>query len=220
VTVKRTGENDDGPINRPGPGTVAAADLNVPESAKREYEKSAVPFNKGDWKKAKEQMLKAIAIYPEYATAYNDLGVVYGRLGDRVHEREALQKAVSLNDHFAEAYVNLGKMAIADHNFPQAEGFLNKASGSDPSNPQTLMLLANVQLMNQHFDESVANCHKVHSLPHKLQTLVHYIAARALMHQNRSAEALTELQTFLTEEPSGPRADVVRVEIGQLQGHN
>lgn len=215
ITVKRKGEGE--PVNRPGAPMVSAADLNVPERARQEYEKASLPFGKGDWKKAKDQLQKAIAIYPQYATAYNDLGVVYGRMGDRSQEREALQRAVTINDHFAEAYINLGKMSIVDRNFPDAENFLGKAATTDPNNPQTLMLLANVQLLNQHFNESIASCHRVHALPHKLQALVHYIAARAMLHQNRQAEALYELQIFLTEEPSGPRADAVRTEMSKLQ---
>jgi tetratricopeptide (TPR) repeat protein len=221
VTVKRKGEGETGSVNKSGgPATVAAVDLNVPENAKREYEKAAAPLSKGNWNKAKEMILKALAIYPRFAAAYNDLGVVYARLGDRIHEREALQKAVSLNDHFAEAYVNLGKMEIVDRNFPGAEGFLVKAASSDPSNPETLMLLANVELLDRHFDEAIANCRKVHLLPHGSETLVHYIAARALMHENRRDEAMSELRTFLVEEPSGPRADAVRAELGQLQAAN
>ena len=218
ITVRRKNETDSGAAGSSGAPMVAAVDLNVPDSARREYEKAAEPFDKGNWKKAKQQLEKAVAIYPRYAAAYNDLGVVYGRLGDRLQERQALQKAVSLNDHFSEAYVNLGKMAIIDRSFPDAENYLNRAAGSDPNNPQTLMLLANVELLNQHFDQSIANCHKVHTLPHKLQSLVHYIAARAMLHQNRQAEALYELQVFLTEEPSGPRADAVRTEMSKLQG--
>lgn len=200
-----------------GPPTVAAVDLNVPEDAKKEYAKAAEPFSKGEWNKAKEILLKALAIYPKFASAYNDLGVIYARLGDRLHERQSLQHAVSLNDHFAAAYVNLGKMDIADRNFPGAEGYLDRAASSDPGNPATLMLLANVELLDKHFDEAIANCHKVHLLPHGSESLVHYIAARALMHENRLNEAITELRTFLVEEPAGPRADAVRAELRHLQ---
>jgi len=54
-------------------------------------------------------------------------------------------------------------------------------------------------------------------MPQDPHALAHYIAARAWEHENRPAEALTELQTFLQEEPSGPRADAVRKEIAGLQ---
>lgn len=203
-----------------GGPTVAVVDLNIPENARKEYEKAAEPISKGQWKKAKDFILKALAIYPKFAAAYNDLGVVYGRLGDRLHERESLQQAVSLNDHFSEAYVNLGKMDIVERNFPDAEQFLDKAASSDPKNPATLMLLANVELLNRHFDDAIANCRKVHGMSHGGQTLVHYIAARALLHENRPADAITELRTFLVEEPMGQRADAARKELSELQAAN
>jgi hypothetical protein len=47
--------------------------------------------------------------------------------------------------------------------------------------------------------------------------VVHYIAARALEHENRLPDALAQLQIFLTEEPQGARADHVREEISQIQ---
>ena len=203
-----------------GGPTVAVLDMNIPENARKQYEKAAEPISKGQWKKAKEFILKALAIYPKFAAAYNDLGVVYGRLGDRLQERESLQRAVGLNDHFAAAYVNLGKMDIVDRNFPDAEQYLDKAASSDPKNPATLMLLANVELLNQHFDDAIANCRKVHTMPHSGQTLVHYIAARALIHENRLIEAVTELRTFLLEEPTGQRADAARAELSKLQAVN
>jgi predicted Zn-dependent protease len=94
---------------------------------------------------------------------------------------------------------------------------VNKATGADPEDPQTLVLLANVELLDQHYDEAIANCRKVHSMVHDSQALVHYIAARALEHENRPADAVTELQTFLKEEPTGPRAEAVRKEMAGLQ---
>jgi len=215
ITVKPK-ESD----NAASPGavpTVSAADLNIPQKARKEFDKANESIARQDWNRAKEELAKAIEIYPQYADAYNNLGVVYARLDDTTHEREALQKAVSLNDHLASAFVNLGKMDIKAHNFPEAEVQLGKAANLDGNDPQTLMLLANVELMNRHFDAAIDHCKKVHSLPHDQQTLVHYIAARALEHENRFPEAVAEFHTFLQEEPQGPRADAVRKELSPLE---
>lgn len=206
--------------SEPGTGagpTVSTVDLNIPKKAKKEFDKANELIAQQDWNHAKDELLKALATYPQYADAYNNLGVVYARLGDSAHEREVLQKAVSLNDHLASAFVNLGKMDIKEHNFPEAETQLAKAATLDPNDPQTLMLLANVELLNQHFDAAIGHCNKVHSMPHDSQTLVHYIAARAYEHQNRFADAAVEFRTFLQEEPSGPRADAVRKELSALE---
>jgi len=196
---------------------VAAVDLNIPKKARKEFDKANELIARQDWNHAKDELMKALAIYPQYADAYNNLGVVYARLGDSAHEREVLQKAVSLNDHLASAFVNLGKMDIKERNFPEAETQLAKAANIDPNDAQTLMLLANVELLNQHFDAAIAHCNKVHSMPHEGQTLVHYIAARALEHENRPADAVVEFRIFLQEEPSGPRADAVRKELSAME---
>lgn len=113
-------------------------DLDVPNKAKKEFNKANDSIAQQNWKKAIEQLNKALAGYPNYVAAYNNLAVVYARLGDRQHEREALQKAVSLDANFSAGFVNLGKMAIADHNYQEAE--TNKANVADPNNPQTLVL--------------------------------------------------------------------------------
>lgn len=214
ITVKPKNSETDGSSDGP---TVATVDLNIPKKAKKEFDKANEAIAQQDWSRARDELMKALAIYPQYADAYNNLGVVYARLEDPAHEREALQKAISLNDHLASAFVNLGKMEIKAHNFPEAEVQLEKAANIAPNDPQTLMLLANVELTNQHFDAAIEHCNKVHAMPHDKETLVHYIAARALEHENRFTDAAAELLTFLKEEPQGPRADAVRKELTALE---
>ena len=215
VTVKSTRKTEQPTLNELG--TVGAMDLQIPESAAKEFDKATALMAKHDWKKAIERLDKALAIYPQYAAAYNNLGVVYSRIGDRNREREALRKAISLNDHFAPAFVNLAKMAISDRDFPAAEALLDKAAGMDPSNSQNLVLLANVELLDRHYDQAITNCRKVHSLAQGSHSLVHYIAARAFEHENRTSDAVAEFQIFLSEEPSGERAEAVRKELAGLQ---
>jgi hypothetical protein len=213
INITHTKEADhggDGPM-------VAAVDLNIPESARKEFDKANQFVAKGNWQKAIERLNKAIAIYPEYAEAYNNLGVVYGRLGNRTRNLEALQKAVSLNDHFAPAYLNLARIAIADRDLVQAEALLDKAVGIAPTNSQMLVLLANTELLNHHYDQALANCRKAHSGIQGPHAVAHYVAARVFEHENRPTDAVAELQIFLSEETPGPRADVARKEMTAVQ---
>jgi lipopolysaccharide biosynthesis regulator YciM len=204
----------------PGAGpSISAADLNIPENARKEFDKASEYIAKQNWNKAIDRLKKAIEIYPKYANAYNNLAVAYGHMGDRAAERSALEQAIGLNDRLAAAYVNLAKMDITDHRFPEAEGLLGHATTADPTDAKSLVLLANVQLLDNHFDDAIANCRKVHSMAPSAHALVHYIAARAFEHQNRPNDAFSELQTFLKEESDGPRAEAVRKEMGQLQAY-
>jgi Tfp pilus assembly protein PilF len=196
---------------------VSAVELNIPGQAKKDFDNATTLMARQNWSKAKDELVKAVATYPQYASAYNNLGVVYARLGDRVHERESLQTAIHLDEHFAAALVNLATMAVVDHNLSEAEPLLNRAAAADPDNVQTLVLLAKVQFAQQHWEAAVATCHKVHFLHLGEEPFGHYIAAQALQRENRPSDAAVELHTFLEEEPTGPRADAVRKQMAAME---
>ena len=63
---------------------------------------------------------KAIALNPQYAEAYNGLGVVQRGRRQFTEARQAFEKAIALNPQYAEAYKNLGFAYYVD-------GVLDKA---------------------------------------------------------------------------------------------
>jgi cytochrome c-type biogenesis protein CcmH/NrfG len=94
---------------------------------------------------------------------------------------------------------------------------LGKAVSVEPSNAENLMLLANAQYMDHHYEAAIASARQAHASSNTHPAFVHYIAARAYDMENRREEALAELQIFLSEEPTGPRADHVRAAIQSQQ---
>lgn len=214
VAVRTSGESNPASTS---PGMVATTDLKVPRNARKKFDRAGELIAKNDFPKALDQLHQAIGIYPAYAEAYNDLGVVYRRLGDNTQSREALQEALQLNDHLAPAYANLARLEIAGHNYSAAEKLLDKATATGLDDTPTLMLLASVELQTQHYDQAIANCHKAHATPQVPHAVAHYVAARAYEHENRLSDAVGELRTFLSEEQSGAKADEARKEIAALQ---
>jgi len=195
---------------------VSTADLGVPSHARKEFDKANELMGRQDFPKAIQSLNKAIAIYPSYADAYNNLGVIYARLGDRDREREVLQKAISINDHFAPAYVNEARMDIATGDFPDAETALNKASSFDPTDAMTLVLLTYAEFMDHRFDDTIATSRRAHTLPGE-HAFAHQVAARAFEQKRDAANAIAELKLFLKEEPTGERADKARKELAAVQ---
>jgi Flp pilus assembly protein TadD len=196
----------------PASALVSVDDLGVPLRARKELDRANELLVQRDYSQAMRRLNQAISIYPAYAVAYNNLGVIYARIGDPVRSREALQKAISLNDHFALGYVNIGKMNIAAGDFPDAESTLVKASGLDPADPVPLMLLSYAEYMNRRFDEAIANTRKAHAM-RKPHSFAHRVAARVFEQERQGASAIAELEIFLSEEPTGPRADAARKEL-------
>jgi tetratricopeptide (TPR) repeat protein len=210
-------ENGEAKTVKGASATVAANDLKVPKKASQAFDKATKLIAKQRWQQAIDQLNKALALYPSYAEAYNNLAVVYARLGDTAKERAAFQKATAANDHFAPAFVNLARLEMKEHNFAGAEADLTKASAADPTDVRTLALLAQAQLLDVHYEDAIVSAHKVHTLPHSSYALVHYVAARACERLHRLPEAVSELGLFLSEEPTGERASAARQEMAALQ---
>jgi len=200
-----------------GNNSVAAVDLDIPAEAEKEFDKASDAMSRQDWPGAEGRLKQATALYPHYAMAYNNLAVVYSHMNDRTQQREALEKAITLNDHLVPALSNLAKLCLQDGNSARAETLLEGALRAEPNNAGTMMLLAQAQLLNKHFDAAIATVHTAHSMPHQGLAVIHFIAARAFERQDRPQEALIELRMFLTEEPTGARADQVHKEIDQIE---
>jgi tetratricopeptide (TPR) repeat protein len=215
VTVKRMSEMEQNYL-LPASALVSASDLGIPARARKELRKADELLAKRDLPQALQSLNTAVAIYPSYALAYNNLGVIYARLGDRERAREALHRAISVNDHFALAYVNLGRMSVVANDFSSAEDALIKASAFDPTDATTLMLLAYAELMDGRLDDAITSSRQAHAIG-KPHAFVHRVAARAFEQKRQLDRAITELQTFLEEAPSGPRADEARHELEVVQ---
>jgi len=216
VVVRQDEDSGPKPVSAHSP-MVSATDMNVPSKARKELDKANEEMALQNWKSSLDHLNKAITLAPQWATAYNNLAVLYARTNDVPHEEEALKKAVNLDEHFAPALLNYGKLCIRQKNFPQAEELLQKATTVDPDNPEVLLLLADAAYMDHHFDVAISSAQRAHSANQDHPSFVHYIAARAYQQQNQQTQALAEFKTFLQEEPKGPRADYVRGDIAKIE---
>jgi len=192
---------------------VSVSDLGVPNSAEKEFDKAGRLISKQEWAKAAERLQRAIAIYPKYAAAYNNLGAVYSHLGDLAQAKEALQSAIALNDHMVSAYLNLGRVSFTTKDFPGVETSIGKALSLAAPNVAEFTLLAYAQLANRHFDETIATSQRAHRSQLNHHAVLHLLAAGAEDMQGKNEAATADLQQYLDEDPSGPRADEVRKAI-------
>ena len=196
---------------------ISVSDLSIPANAQKEFEKANRMISKQEWAKAKERLSKAIAIYPNYAAAYNNLGAVYFRTGDIAQARAALERAISVNDHLALAYVNLGRISFRTNDFPGVEGFISKALNLAAPDADELTLLAYAELADRHLDQVTETSRQAHRSQLDHHAYLHVVAAKADEMQGKDDAAVAELQQFLGEEPTGKRAERVRTMLAKFQ---
>jgi tetratricopeptide (TPR) repeat protein len=202
--------------NAASSATTSVADLKIPKRAAKEFNNASHAMAVKDWKSAATSLEHAIEIYPQFAAAYNNLGIVDSRLGDRTKEAKDLQRAIAIDSRYLDAYVNLARMDIAENNFSDAESQLTRANSLSPEDGVVLVLMTYTEFMNHHPDDAVKNCRKVHALNSVPHAFAHWTAAFALEQENQIAQAGDEFRMFVSEEPTGDRADAARKELANI----
>jgi Tetratricopeptide repeat len=194
----------------------STAELRIPGDAKKAFHKGMDAWEHNDFPKAAEQFEKAVSLYPEYDTAFNNLGVMYYQMGQVEKARAAFERSVALNEKDADADRNLARILIHDGNFSRAEGLLKNSLMVEPLNPISLTLLCVAEIETGDYDGALMNAHKVHQLPHEGCAVVHYVAGQALEHKGQPQAAATEYETYLRESPNGAEAGQVKASLTRL----
>lgn len=196
---------------------VSVIDLGIPAAAQKEFEKANRLISRQEWGKAMERLRKAIVTYPNYAAAYNNLGGVYFHTGAMEQAREALQRAIVIDDHMAIAYVNLGRLSYRTKDFAGVEGFISKALTLGAPDAGELTLLAYAELADRHLDQVIETGRQAHRTKLSNHAYLHVVAAKADELQGKDDAAVSELKQYLSEEPTGRRAERVRTMLAKFQ---
>lgn len=199
--------------------TVSAAQLNIPNKAKKELEEGNRLLTAGKLDAARQRFEQAIAICPQYADAYNNLGVLWMNRNELQKGREAFAMALELDRNHPTAALNLARIVYSEKDWPKAEDLLKRRLAADPQNPEALALLTVTELHLMNYVEVVSDARFLHALGDQNFAVVHLAAARALVADHQPAEAMVEYEMFLKEAPNSPAAPVARKELEALQGH-
>ena len=192
-------------------------DADVPPKARKELEKGNDSAQKNQWQEASDHYQKAIELYPNYATAYNNLGSARMNLNDAAGAKAAFEHAVAINDKYAGAWLNLARIQHQSGDLKGAEQSLKKALAAEPKNVQVLADLAQVELLLNNFDATEDYERQANALPHQGYAMIHVLAAYAYQQQNKVPEALAEYKLYLQEDPKGPMAQKVQTNIQALE---
>lgn len=197
--------------------TVSAGDLSIPDKARDEFEKGMEAYGRGDDREAQEDLEEALAVYPSYVRAHNNLGVLYLKAGLKIKAFVEFSKAVELDPKFAPGYVNEARVSISDGNFAEAEPALKKALEADPSALNAMRLLCQTEFAQNEYPQFLETARHVHQLTREPQYAdLHLVSAQILVNQGKKHEASDEYQLFVQENPNDPRIPKVQSLIARL----
>jgi arylsulfatase A-like enzyme/Flp pilus assembly protein TadD len=155
-------------------------------------------------------LLEAVsASRPDYAEAYNSLGVVRARQGRHADARAAFRKVLELDPTSAKAYENLAVDEIAAGDLDAAAADLARALALDPRLASAHNALAAVQMRQGREAEAIAAWKTALELDPRLFDAL-YNLGTVLLQGGRREEARPYLERFIREAPRGRYAADIR----------
>ncbi len=194
----------------------STVELAVPDNARKYFHEGMQAFVGNSYNKALTLFQKAIASYPSYDAAYNNLGVIYTQLNEPTKAWTAFQRAVQINDKNPDADRNFSRLLLQTGAYKRAEDLLRKSLVVDPLSPAALMLVASAEIAVGEYDRALQDAMKVHELPHEGYALAHYVAGQALEHKQQLLDACAEYELYLLETPDGPEANEVKLALSRV----
>jgi Tfp pilus assembly protein PilF len=202
----------------PKAGVVNAVLAGVPETARELYRKAVDSAGAGDSLKAVEQLKAALAAYPAFPLALNELGIQYLKLGQAAKAAEVLKSAVKLVPEDFHPRLNYGIALLNQRKFGEAEEQLRVAISKNNSAPTAHMYLGITLAIQRKLDEGKKELEIAVTFKSNEVVLSHRYLAGIYLEKHEYKPAAEELESYLKLVPKAPDAEVLRRKIKELRG--
>ncbi|MGD0014669.1 MAG: tetratricopeptide repeat protein [Bryobacteraceae bacterium] len=124
IVLKRLGDHEG--------STVSMTTLKAPEEARKAYEQGAAAMSQKKWARAQAGFERAVAIYPDYAPAWSELGEVFREQSKPKEARAAWERALEADPKYVRPYLQLTRLALAEGRTQDAVGIAERALELNP----------------------------------------------------------------------------------------
>jgi tetratricopeptide (TPR) repeat protein len=119
-------------IGDPEGSTVSVTALHVPKEAAKAYDKGLGAMTDGKLSGAQKQFERAVALYPDYAQAWSQLGEVLEQQSEPKEAAEACDHALKADPKYLRPYLQLIRLAVDGKRMDDAAALGDRATQLDP----------------------------------------------------------------------------------------
>jgi tetratricopeptide (TPR) repeat protein len=209
-------------VGDPEGSTISMTALNAPKDAKKVFEQGQAALSQRKWDVAQKDFEKAVAIYPEYAPAWNDLGEALVSQSKLPEARAAWEHAVKADPKYIRPYLQLVRMAIVEKRNQDASDLAERALAQNPVEfPAIYFYYAVAQHVLGHQDVAEKFVTRAIELDTEHEyPRAEYMLASLLVAKGDRAGAIQHLNKYLAYAPKASDADAVRKQIADLEAAN
>ena len=196
--------------------SVGESEQAIPSAARQSFDLAHKLIDKGDIDGAIAQLQKAVAIYPDYISARNSLGVQHLRRKHLSEAAEQFRAILEKNSKYYDARLNLGIVLVEQKQFNEAIRELSQAVTLDSSRAAAHLFWGIAALNVNDLETAERELVKALLFGGEQYSNAHYYFAHVYLKTGRREEAARELTLFLKTAVAGDMADQARALLQQL----
>jgi len=189
----------------------------VPDKARTEFERASKLSKDGKALEAIDHLKKAIAIYPNFMMAHNDLGAQLLEQGNLDESAAELRRAIAIDAKAFNPYLNLGIVLIRQKRFAEAADTLGKALSLE-SDSAAAQLYLGMALMNLNdLAGAERELKTAYNLGGTSYSVALFYLGELYMKSGERSLARQAFEAYVRDEPNAANAAQARKLIGILQ---
>lgn len=191
--------------------SVAELKQHVPREARREYDAAIKRMLRQDHAGARAQLERALAIFPDFVAARNELATLLMKQGKLAEAEQHLQHALRVDASAVHPLLNLGLCLYRQEKYAEAIVHLEKAIQLQPGHATGQMLLGIALVMSGREDRAEPVLARAYELGGKSCARANFYLSRLYARKKDYSRAAAALETYLRDAPDDPnRRDLER----------
>ncbi len=199
--------------------TISATSLNAPKDAKKLFEKGHEALGKGKLEDAQKHLEKAVELYPKYAAAWYELGMVNERQKNLDAARKAFSQSMASDGKYMNPYDALAQIEARDQKWQDVADITDKMIHLNPVDfPRAYFYNAVAKLNLKKLDEAeksakqLVDMDKRHQFPRGEQVLGVILAQK----QDYTGAA-DHIRKFISFAQPGTDVDMAKKQLAELE---
>ena len=211
IRLRPAGEN----VKKKKPSVISVSNADVPKRAMEFYDKASKFAAAKDYKAAMEQLKLAVAEYPNFVNAINQIGVLHLQLNELDKADDAFKAALKIRPDAYEPLINRSVTLFRMGRFKDAETVLRNALKVKADSPVAYYYLGRtLSKMDRNDEAEIAYLACIKLSPGEFKE-AHRLLAAIYLSRGASQLVIEQLETYLRLVPTAKDADQLRSVIEQ-----
>ena len=201
--------------------TSSGTSLMAPKDARKSYEKAAKLAKSKKLAEAQKEYETAVALYPKYAAAWYELGLIHERENRAPQAAESYGKAMEADAKFIKPYLQMAGIYARENKWQEVAQATKTAIKLNPYDFPGAYFYHSVAQVNLHDLEAAEKAAregmKMDS-QNRIPKLAHVLGVVLAQKQDFSGAA-ENMKLYLKLVPNAPDADAVKKQLAEVEGN-